>query len=256
MGYGLTYPEMRALVYDKAGVSSSNSLLTSAKVLAHLWQVQLRFVRAALSAGIVPVNLRTQDDLNLATSNPHYLPADCMMVLQLRASDSNGYWTTLRQRTAERQDEDEDTWEDTTQTASDGPTVFVMRGVETTFGSNYGKPKVDILPVPTTAVTDGLRCRYVRYPMPWSSFSSGTNSLNVIVDIPGEFHEDIVHGAVWEFFTNNPTVPRQDYDKHRQLYEAAIRSYVAMQGETNQVSHEGTFGSAIFGQVSSYWDSL
>lgn len=255
MAYGLTYPQARTLVYDKAGVSSSNSLLTTSKAEDHIWRAQLRMVRAALAAGIIPVNLRTQTDINLATSNPHYLPSDLMVLLQLRAQNASGEYTTLRQRTAEREDEEEVTWEDDTQTTSDGPSVFVMRGVENTFGSSYGKHKVDILPVPTEAVTSGLRCRYVRNPMAFSAFT-GTNSAYVITDIPGEFHEDLVHGAVWEFYTNNPTVPRQDYDKHRQLFEAACRAYVAMQGEQNQPTYEGSFGSAIFGSLEAYWRAL
>lgn len=251
MSYGLTYPELRTLVWDKAGVSSSHAQLTSAKVVAHLWRVQLLMVRAALAAGIVPINLRASSDINLGLTNPHYLPADMMMLLQLRAQDSSGNWTTLRMRTQERQDEDQDTWEDTDQ-ANEGPAIYVLKGVENTFGASFGKTKVDIIPVPTVAVTGGLRCRYVRNPMTFADFT-GVNSASVVVDIPGEFHEDLAHGAVWEFLTNNPSVPRQDYDKHRQIFDAATAAYVAMQGEQNQVPYEGGFGSAIFGQLEAYW---
>lgn len=254
MGYGYTYPELRTLVYDKAGVSSSHALLTSAKVMALLWRQQLAMVRAALAAGIIPANLRKQADQDLGTSNPHYLAADIMQLLQLRAKDSSGSYTTLQQRTQERQDEEDDTWENSSPLNTSGPSVFVMKGIETTFGSTYGKWKVDVLPVPTTAVTNGLRSRYVRNPMAFSDFS-GVNSANIIVDIPGEFHEGLVHGAVWEYLTNNPSVPRQDYDKHRQLFEADCQAYVAMQGEINQPTYEGGFGAAIFGQLSTYRSS-
>lgn len=234
-----------------AGLPVAHPRLPVNMINSLLWRAQLELVKGAVKRGINPVNLIRQGTQDLLAQRQHYAPADLYAPILVRAKSSAGEWAKLEKRDLHWLSSNRPGWSDTS--ASSGtPTVYVELGVNTTSGADYGKRMWGLDPVPSALVSGGLEVTRVRHPLKIAEFSSAL----AIVDIPAQYHLGMAHWVTWRHGVRFGTRPREDYDKHLQVFQADQADYIREQAEQGQPDHFGELSSPWFSASQGYWGRL
>lgn len=175
-----------------------------------------------------PPALRTSNTQNIVADQAEYrMPSNLFMPLSIRVSaDSN--WTPLRKITQEQLSDLQPDW-NTDDVSSGAPMYYYESGVHTTADSDYGKRKISLWPIPTTAVTNGLIAHYLRRP---TRFSALTDENTEIVDIDQAHHFGLVYRVVYKLLLRQGTkLGKGVLDNYDALWKQAVFNLKAHHSE-------------------------
>lgn len=241
----MTVSEIQSRVYAITGLPSVNSRLT-ATVINGLWlDGAVKMAREAR-----PGYLRRDSTQNLVAGQGAYkIPADCLVILAVKAYDG-GQWVRLVKRTQEELDDLDQDWESTT--TGSGVSYYYDAGISSTDDTDYGKRIIQLSPAPSASTSNGLKVRNIRCPIALTSVPSGKE----YIDIPADYHEGLCNYAAWKFLRNSSENPRQDIGELLQVFQADLQSFVRTQKEENEFDHEPTARMHVAANSWAYWGGL
>lgn len=252
MPHGLTYPEARALLYDKVGLTTAHPRLTIAKAHALIHRASLDLVREAVKVGAYPVQLYNRKRENLLGQEAQYGPTNMWAPLSVRVQDSSGNWSLLKKYTLTRFQELQPDYADSSGSNSGTPTVYYEMGVNTS-ATYWGRRQFGVWQVPESQIANGLEWGFIRAPLQYSDFA---NTTLQIVDFPGQYHDAIVSRAAWLFSMNATETPRGDFDKWGEQFAAEAADYAAECAEQNQMDLEEEFAAQVFHDRDQHWSGF